>query len=86
MPGSAYSSEGAAVDPLCLPPDPQYLLSQSGYQNWAPIYGVEYETHHTPLDHSANYNIPCNVCQVYGRTNKIMITSDYECPSGWRRK
>ena len=86
MAGSAYSSEGAAVDPLSLLPDPLYLLAQSGYQNCTPTYGVEYETHHTPLDHSANYNIPCTLRQAYGHTNKIMFPSNYECPSGWRRK
>ena len=38
--GSWYDHQGAAVDPLCLPLDPQYhfSLSQTGYQNGAPIY------------------------------------------------
>jgi len=30
--GSWYNDHGAAADPLCLPPDPQYLLYQSGYK------------------------------------------------------
>ena len=81
--GSAYSHEGAAVDPLCLPPNPQYLKSQPGYQNWVEVYGAEYETHNTPLDHSYDRNVPCALCQVYGRTNKMMIPSRYECPPGW---
>ena len=84
--GSWYDSIGAAVDPLCLPADPQYLLSKGGYQNEAPIYGAEYETSGNPLDHSHDRNVPCALCQVYGRTNKIMIPSRYECPSGWRRE
>ena len=84
--GSWYGHEGAAVDPLCLPPDPQYLLSLAGYQNWATLYGAEYEIGGTPLDHSNNRNVPCALCQVYGRTNKIMIPSHYECPLGWRRE
>jgi len=29
--GSAYDNEGSAVDPLCLPPNPQYLQYESGY-------------------------------------------------------
>ena len=37
--GSWYDHTGAAVDPLCLPPDPQYLLSKDGYQNWVETYG-----------------------------------------------
>ena len=84
--GSWYNHEGAAVDPLCLPPDPQYLKYKSGYQNLVQLVGTEYHTHNTPLDHSADRNVPCALCQVYGRTNKIMIPSHYECPSGWRRE
>ena len=84
--GSWYDHTGAAVDPLCLPPDPHYLLYKAGYQSWARLYSVEYETGDTPLDHSANLNMSCALCQVYGRTNKIMIPSHYKCPSGWRRE
>jgi len=59
------------------------LQSTPGYQNWVPLYGVEYGTNGTPLDHSHNHNVPCALCQAYGRTNKIMIPSSYKCPSGW---
>ena len=81
--GSHYTHEGAAVDLLCLPPDPQYLKSTPGYQDWVQLYGVEYETSGTPLDHSHDRNMPCALCQAYGRTNKIVIPSRYECPPGW---
>ncbi|XP_065906808.1 short-chain collagen C4-like [Dysidea avara] len=82
--GSFYTNEGAAVDPLCLPPNPQYLKSQPGYQGHARLYGAEYETYTpSPLDHSVQRNVPCSLCQAYGRTNKIMIPSRYECPPGW---
>ena len=84
--GSRSGHEGAAADPLCLPPDPQYLLSLAGYQTWAPLYGAEYEIGGTPLDHSHDRNVPCALCQVHGRTNKIMIPSHYQCPSGWKRE
>ena len=84
--GSWFDHIGAAVDPLCLPPDPQYLKYQPGYQNYAVVYGAEYQTYGTPLDHSHDRNVPCALCQVYGRTNKIMIPSHYECPNGWRRE
>ena len=71
---------------MCLPLVPRYLLSRGGYQNWAPLYGVEYKIGSTPLDHSHDCNPPCALCQIYGRTNKIMIPSHYKCPSGWRRE
>ena len=84
--GSHYTHEGAAVDPLCLPLDPQYLKHQPGNQHHAIVYGAEYQTSGTPLDHSHDRNVPCALCQVYGRTNKIMIPSHYECPNGWTRE
>ena len=87
MAGSDHLKEGAAVDPQCLPPDPQYLEYQPGYQNYGQLLGTEYQTHSpSPLDHSFNRNVPCALCQVYGHTNKIMIPSHYKCPSGWRRQ
>ena len=85
--GSWYDHTGAAVDPLCLPPDPQYLKYQSGYQGYAYLVGTEYQTHSpSPLDQSFDRNVLCALCQVYGQTNKIMIPSHYECPNGWRRE
>ena len=84
--GSSWDHPGAAVNPLCLHPNPQYLKYKENYQGWAHLYGAEYETAGTPLDHSHNRNIPCALCQVTGHPNKIMIPSRYECPSGWRRE
>ena len=73
-----------AVDPLCLHPNPQYLKSQSGYQGYIQLYGAEYQTNTpSPLDQSFDRNIHCALCQVYRRTNKIMIPSRYECPPRW---
>lgn len=80
--GSWYDHYGAAVEPLCLPPDPQYLKSLKGYQNYARLYGAEYQTA-GPLDHAANRNMPCALCQAYARTSVIMIPSRYDCPPGW---
>ena len=83
--GSWYSHAGAAVDPLCLPHDPQYLLSQSGYQGYAYLYGAEYQVT-GPFDQSQQRNVPCSVCEVNGRTSKLMIPSRYECPPDWTRE
>ena len=85
--GSWFAHEGAAVEPLCLPPDPQYLQYESSYQGLAFLYGAEYETNaFTQINQADQRNVPCVLCQVYGRTNKIMIPSRYECPLGWRRE
>ena len=85
--GSSYDHQGAVVDPLCLPPDPQYLEYQNEYQGHVYIYGAEYQTDdNSPINNANDRNVPCALCQVYGRTSKIMIPSHYECPSGWRRE
>ena len=82
--GSDHLHEGAAVDPLCLPPNPQYLKYHSGYQGHVRVFGAEYQiSTGSPIDQSHDRNIPCALCQAYGRTNKIMIPSHYECPPGW---
>ena len=81
--GSWFDHQGAAVDPLCLPPNPQYLKFQPGYQGYARLHGAEYEVSGSPLHHNHQRNVPCALCQAYGRTNKVMIPSHYECPPGW---
>ena len=85
--GSHYTHEGSAVDPLCIPKtlSQQYLESNGGYQGNIQLYGGGYVLG-GPLAHSSGRYAPCALCQVNGRTNKIMIPSRYECPSGWRRE
>ena len=85
--GSYYGHEGAAVDPLCIPKtlSQQYLETDSGYQQNIHLYGAGYYIS-GPLAHSNGRYAPCALCQVNGHTNKIMIPSRYECPSGWRRE
>ena len=71
-----------------------YLLTQNIYSTNQDIKDtqgfMELSMKHTyrpiPLDHSYDRNVPCALCEVTGRTNKIMIPSHYECPNGWRRE
>ena len=85
--GSNYNHEGAAVNPLCIPKtlSQQYLETNAGYQGYIQLYGGGYLLS-GPLAHSSGRYAPCALCQVNARTNKIMIPSRYECPSGWRRE
>ena len=85
--GSHYGHEGSAVDLLCIPKtlSQQYLEYNSGYQNYIQLYAAKYDTY-GPLYHSHLRHAPCALCQVNGHTNKIMIPSRYECPTGWRRE
>ena len=85
--GSHSGHSGAAVDPLCLHPDPQYLLYQDGYQGHVYVYGAEYQINSkSPLNNANDCNVPCALCSVYGRTTVITIPSRIECPPGWRRE
>ena len=85
--GSWYDYYGSAAEPLCLPQDPQYLLYQDGYQGYVRLYGAEYRLHSSsPINQADDRNVPCALCEVVGNSNKIMIPSRYECPSGWRRE
>ena len=55
--GSWYDYQGAAVNPLCLPPTPQYLQFQAGHQSFHVLYGAEYKTHaSSPLNHINDRN------------------------------
>ena len=71
--GSWWDHTGAAVDPLCLPLDPQYLQHQSGYQGHARLYGAEYEIYSpNPLDHSHQRNVPYTHTYRHSRTEVIL--------------
>ena len=85
--GSYHNHKGSTVDPLCIPRSlsQQYLESHGGYQRAVELYAGRYSTF-GPLYHSYIRYAPCALCQVNGHTNKIMIPSRYECPSGWRRE
>ena len=51
------------------------------------MYGAEYQISTViPLNQAHDRNVPCALCEVNGRTNKIMIPSHYECPTGWIRE
>ena len=85
--GSDSGQGGAAVNPLCLHPNPQYLLYQDGYQGHVKVYGAEYQIDSSsPLNNANDRNVPCALCTTYGRTTVITIPSRIECPSGWRRE
>ena len=85
--GSQSGHSGAAVNPLCLHQDPQYLSYQNGYQGHVYVYGAEYQTNSRSPIHNANdRNVPCALCVVYGYATTITIPSRYECPLGWRRE
>ncbi|XP_062599242.1 uncharacterized protein LOC134260716 [Saccostrea cucullata] len=85
--GSHYTDKGAAVDPLCLPRDPEWGNYKSGTSGAGGyIYGAEYETnaftnHYAPfLDH----DVPCAVCLVQNRSIVKVFPARKTCYMGWK--
>lgn len=60
--------QGAAVDPLCLPRDPEWGVYRDGVDKFrASVYGAEYETNTAvgilPTVHM--HDVPCAVCLLH---------------------
>ncbi|XP_061180056.1 short-chain collagen C4-like [Saccostrea echinata] len=84
--GSHYSHTGAAVDPLCLPKDPEWEVHNDGNDGaMAYVYGAEYETNtftnHFPLLHE--HDVPCAVCFVQNRSVVKAFPARKTCYKGW---
>ncbi|XP_062577213.1 uncharacterized protein LOC134239073 [Saccostrea cucullata] len=86
--GSHYLHPGAAVEPLCLPKDPEwgryydYGEHQRGF-----VYGAEYE--HTGvfrLHHLQDLDVPCAVCETLGQKSVFVIPARKTCYSGWKKE
>ena len=88
--GGWYNENGNGVGPICLPaPDFQPLeyndFVQPGLQSLGGmLYGAEYQTNYFQhLSERNNYNIPCALCEVNGRTSTLMLPGLKSCPNGW---
>lgn len=69
--GSNNNHRGAAVEPLCLPRNPEwgiYTNGHDGYRNY--IHGAEYETgsFRGYMKTVHNHDVPCAVCLVHQRS------------------
>ena len=84
--GSYYGESGGGANYLCLPNDPQALLSRAGSQGLrAKLQGVDYATYDSfsPLSNVFAQNVPCAVCYTSQRPTKLMIPAKPTCPSSW---
>ena len=75
-----YAHKGAAVDPLCLPRDPEWGGYKDGTDGAkAYVYGAEYETHMSTdfMKSLRNHDIPCAVCLVRNRSVIKMFPGRY---------
>lgn len=69
--GSSAGHSGAAVEPLCLPRDPEWGIYRDGTDGYkAYVYGTEYETRTAPgsLTTLQDHDAPCAVCLVRNRS------------------
>lgn len=69
--GSYHNHKGAAVEPLCLPRNPEwgmYTDGHDGYRNY--IHGAEYESgsFRGYMKKVHNNGVPCAVCLVRQRS------------------
>ncbi|OWF51094.1 short-chain collagen C4-like [Mizuhopecten yessoensis] len=87
--GSWYGHSGAAVDHLCLPPDPEWLETTVVPDDYTGrIYGAEYESTsgHTLFGtQSHNEEVPCAVCRSTSFVSSVMIPARTTCYSGWTK-
>lgn len=78
--GSNYGHNGAAVEPLCLPRNPEWGLYTDGHEGYkAYVYGAEYETETFKgnIQTLHNHDIPCAVCLVRQRSVVQMFPGRY---------
>ncbi|OWF51101.1 short-chain collagen C4-like [Mizuhopecten yessoensis] len=87
--GSWYDHSGAAVDYLCLPPDPEWLQTTVVPDDYTGrLYGAEYESFNGytlfgPQSH--NEEVPCAVCRSTSFVSSVMIPARTTCYSGWTK-
>lgn len=85
--GSDYRDPGAAVEPLCLPRNPEWGVFKDGADGQkAKLMGAEYQTH-TVSSHWRHYHdhdVPCAVCLVRRRSVVMMFPGRKTCYNGWK--
>ncbi|XP_056006021.1 short-chain collagen C4-like [Ostrea edulis] len=85
--GSHYSHQGAAVEPLCLPRDPEWGRCKDGTdKDKAYVYGAEYETDHDlgNMRRLHQHDVPCAVCLIYNRSVLRLFPARKTCYKGWK--
>ncbi|XP_062573103.1 short-chain collagen C4-like [Saccostrea cucullata] len=84
--GSHYTHTGAAVDPLCLPKNPEWGKYKDGTDSYrAYVYGAEYEEvlHNNKLN-LLEHDVPCAVCLLRGKSLSKVFPARKSCYRGWR--
>ncbi|XP_078330425.1 uncharacterized protein LOC111103477 [Crassostrea virginica] len=85
--GSFYTHSGAAVDPLCLPRDPEWGIYKDGTNGGkAYVFGAEYQIDmkNDYMSSVYEHDIPCAVCLVRHRSVAKMFPGRKTCYKGWK--
>ncbi|XP_056006018.1 uncharacterized protein LOC130050322 [Ostrea edulis] len=85
--GSHYTHSGAAVEPLCLPRDPEWGRYKDGADDVrAFVYGAEYETSKSlsNLRRLHQHDVPCAVCLVHNRSILRVFPARKTCYKDWK--
>ncbi|XP_056006010.1 uncharacterized protein LOC125677601 isoform X2 [Ostrea edulis] len=85
--GSYCRHSGAAVEPLCLPRDPQWGQYKDGTDGTkAYVFGAEYETIDSlsSLRSIHDHDVPCAVCLVHSRSVLRVFPARKTCYKGWQ--
>ncbi|CAC5420838.1 unnamed protein product [Mytilus coruscus] len=79
--GGRYSETRSAAEPVCLPPDPDFVkTSGSGNDR---IYGAEFYNNEF-ASNSRFQDVQCAVCRVKQASSVIMIPGKNRCYTGWK--
>nr|XP_022294934.1 uncharacterized protein LOC111105053 [Crassostrea virginica] len=84
--GSWYEHPGAAVDPLCLPRDPEWGVYTDGTDGVkAYVFGAEYQTYtYNSMPTVHDHDVPCAVCLVRDKSLVKMFPARKSCYKGWK--
>ncbi|XP_065925527.1 uncharacterized protein [Magallana gigas] len=84
--GSHYTHKGAAVEPLCLPRNPEWGLYNDGYDAYKNlVFGGEYRTGSFTgnIRTVDNHDVPCALCLVRRKSVVQMFPARKTCYRGW---
>ncbi|CAC5420840.1 unnamed protein product [Mytilus coruscus] len=80
--GGHYDERGSPAEPVCLPPDPDFVKTSSGQHGR--MYGAEFYSNNNVFPSNSQYqDIPCAVCRVKQASSVIMIPGKNRCYTGW---
>ena len=83
--GGYYNDLGGAVNYLCLPPDPIWGKSYTS-NNWALLYGAEYDTAGPFFGMTDPDDVPCTVCRSRSSKTMMMLPARDQCYNGWHKQ